>query len=399
MTIPEALIGRLTPEQEMLLLCARTRFGGADAARAAALAAAGPDWELLLKLARAHGVLTLLARALAGLPGTPAAVVERLAEPAWTVARRSIWLSAELLAVLELLTGAGIEALAYKGPVLGAEAWGDPGLRPFADLDLLVPGERFAVAADALLTAGFEAGGIGAGRQLEAHLTHAWEIELSNGRGLIIDLHRSLVARHLARGPDAGELFGRSRTVSVDGHSIPTLGRGDTMVAVCLGGASDLWSSLKAIVDVAELLRAPADWDWPTLLERAHSDGTVRMLLLGVALGCEHAAVPLPEPVAARLTAEPKVLELRQRVWQRLFARGEAPPAYVERNRFWLAIRDRPGDRVASLWLRLWTPTLNDWRVVQLPDSLYPLYYLVRPVRLAWHALTRWLPEAVRRRG
>ena len=399
MTIPEALIGRLTPEQEMLLLCARTRFGGADAARAAALAAAGPDWELLLKLARAHGVLTLLARALAGLPGTPAAVVERLAEPAWTVARRSIWLSAELLAVLELLTGAGIEALAYKGPVLGAEAWGDPGLRPFADLDLLVPGGRFAVAADALLTAGFEAGGIGAGRQLEAHLAHAWEIELSNGRGLIIDLHRSLVARYLARGPDAGELFGRSRTVSVDGHSIPTLGRGDTMVAVCLGGASDVWSSLKAIVDVAELLRAPADWDWPTLLERAHSDGTVRMLLLGVALGCEHAGVPLPEPVAARLTAEPKVLELRQRVWQRLFARGDAPPGYLEHNRFWLAARDRPGDRVASLWLRMWTPTFNDWRFVRLPDSLYPLYYLIRPARLVWHALTRWLPEAVRRRG
>jgi hypothetical protein len=399
MTVPEALVGRLTPEQELLLLCARTRFAGPCAARAASLVANGPDWDALLELARTHGVQTLLARRLAGIPGTPAAASDRLTEAARAVARRSTWLTAELLGVLDLLAGGGIDALAYKGPVLGAEAWGDPALRPFADLDLLVAPEQFAAAAAALRAAGLVAGGIGAGRQLAAHLEHAWEVELSNDRGLVVDLHRGLVARHLARGPHPRELFNRSRSVSVDGRSLPTLGRGDTLVGLCLGGASELWSRLKAVVDVAELLQATADWDWPILLDRAHSDGTVRMLLLGVALGCDHAGVPLPEPAAARLAAEPTVLELRQRVWQRLFARGDAPPGYLERNRFWLAARDRPGDRVASLWLRMWTPTFNDWRFVRLPDSLYPLYYLIRPARLVWHALTRWLPEAVRRRG
>jgi hypothetical protein len=344
-------------------------------------------------------VQTLLARRLAGIPGTPAAARDRLAEAARAVATRSTWLTAELLGVLDLLAGAGIDALAYKGPVLGAEAWGDPALRPFADLDLLVAPEQFAAAAAALLAAGLEAGGIGAGRQLAAHLEHAWEVELSNGRGLVVDLHRSLVARHLARGPHPRELFNRSRSVSVDGRSLPTLGRGDTLVGLCLGGASDLWSHLKAVVDVAELLQAPADWDWPALLERARRDGTLRMLLLGVALGCEHAGISPPEPVTARLADDKAVTGLQLCAWERLFGRGGAAPTYLERNRFWLAARDRPGDRIASLWRRLWTPTFNDWQFVQIPDSLYPLYYLIRPARLAWHAMTRWLPEALSRRG
>jgi hypothetical protein len=153
------------------------------------------------------------------------------------------------------------------------------------------------------------------------------------------------------------------------------------------------------VVDVAELLQAPGGHDWPALLDRARRNGTLRMVLLGVSLGCDLAGEALPAEVAAALAAEPTVASLRRRSWWRLFARGDAPPAYLERNRFWLAARDRSADRVASLWVRLWTPTENDWRFVPLPDRLYPLYYLVRPVRLAWHALTRWVPEALQRRS
>jgi hypothetical protein len=224
-------------------------------------------------------------------------------------------------------------------------------------------------------------------------------VELADSRGLVIDLHRALVARHLARGPAADDLLRRRRALTLDGRAVTTLGGDDTLVALCLGGTSELWSRLKFVVDVAEVLQAPGGHDWPALLDRARRDGTLRMVLLGVSLGCDHAGEAVPAEVAAALEAEPAVGSLQQRAWRRLFARGDAPPAYLERNRFWLAARDRSADRVASLWVRLWTPTENDWRFVPLPDRLYPLYYLVRPVRLAWHALTRWVPEALQRRS
>jgi hypothetical protein len=314
-------------------------------------------------------------------------------------ARRGAWLTAEPFRILDVLDAAGIEALAHKGPVLGREAWGDPALRPFADLDLVVADEDLPAAASALMAAGLEPAGVAPGRRQQAQLAHAWEVELANRHGLVVDLHRSLVARHLARGPRTAELFDRRRTVTLDGRAVSTLGREDTLLALCLGGTSELWSRLKYVVDVAELLQSPGGHDWPALLGRARRDRMLRMVLLGVSLGCDHAGLPLPEPVAATLSGAPRVKALRRQAWRRLFARGDAALGYLERNRFWLAARDRTGDRVASLWLRLWTPTVNDWRFVPLPDALYPLYYLVRPIRLGWHALTRWLPELVWRQG
>jgi hypothetical protein len=43
---------------------------------------------------------------------------------------------------------------------------------------------------------------------------------------------------------------------------------------------------------------------------------------------------------------------------------------------------DRKRDAVLGLARSLLTPTISDWRVVSLPASLYPLYYVFRPVRL-----------------
>src|SRR5688572_33487790 len=52
------------PENELLLLCARTRVGAEAASRAAELARAVEDWDYLYSLARRHAVLPLLQRGL-----------------------------------------------------------------------------------------------------------------------------------------------------------------------------------------------------------------------------------------------------------------------------------------------------------------------------------------------
>jgi len=47
-------------------------------------------------------------------------------------------LTAELFRLLELFSANGISALLIKGPVLAAQAYGDPCVRSYGDLDLLV---------------------------------------------------------------------------------------------------------------------------------------------------------------------------------------------------------------------------------------------------------------------
>jgi hypothetical protein len=81
----------------------------------------------------------------------------------------------------------------------------------------------------------------------------------------------------------------------------------------------------------------------------------------------------------------------------------------VEDSRFYLGTRERGGDKARYLIdflgnriSRLLTPTERDRRFVKLPQPLDLLYYLVRPIRVAWDRLResprrrRWTPRFAR---
>ena len=55
---------------------------------------------------------------------------------------------------------------------------------------------------------------------------------------------------------------------------------------------------------------------------------------------------------------------------------------------------DRRRDRINYFARFLVTPTGEDWEGLQLPDVLFPLYYLYRPLRM-----TKWLARWVWRRA
>ena len=52
----------------------------------------------------------------------------------------------ELAELVYTLAASGIRALPFKGPVFGAQAYGDPSLRVFGDLDLLIATEDVTAA-------------------------------------------------------------------------------------------------------------------------------------------------------------------------------------------------------------------------------------------------------------
>lgn len=92
-----------------------------------------------------------------GRIGLPPAVADHLAERLAERALRTRLLCRELPGVLAAVSAAtGSAPLVLKGPGLLARHYGDqPQLRPFADLDVLVPAARLDAAVDALAAAGF----------------------------------------------------------------------------------------------------------------------------------------------------------------------------------------------------------------------------------------------------
>jgi len=66
-----------------------------------------------------------------------------------------------LLKVLDLLTGSGVEAIPFKGPVLAVQAYGDLLMRSFVDLDILIHAKDLSRVSKILIDQGYILNGLG----------------------------------------------------------------------------------------------------------------------------------------------------------------------------------------------------------------------------------------------
>ena len=55
-----------------------------------------------------------------------------------------------------------------------------------------------------------------------------------------------------------------------------------------------------------------------------------------------------------------------------------------------------PSDRIRYFFGRSFVPAFEDWGWVSLPGSLYPLYYLIRPFRLAMQCGPRLFKQIIK---
>lgn len=394
-------------EAQLLLSCARSRMDGASAAGARAALARGIQWEQLLRTAELQGVAPLLHANLDRLfPGQiPSPHAERLRQACRGVARRNLSLVAELRRLLQQFEGRCIPAIPFKGPMLATSAYGSLTLRRFRDLDVLVR-ERDGDAARRLLAE--------LGYVLGYHVRGQEYHFVDEGRQVMVDLHQRIASSYFPVPADFDVIWGRSRPVSLGGWMVRGMAPEDTAFGLCVHLAKDYctWKErLSQLCDLAELMTTEPALPWDRVLDHARATGGERIVLLALWLTRELLGTSLPDAAVARLASDPKVPPLGTLIRERLLRQLDGSLDYipyereapVEDFRLYLAIRERPGDRIrlvrdfiGTRVGRLVTPTELDHRFLPLPGGLSPLYYLIRPIRVARDRLRR-VPRGPRR--
>jgi len=375
----------LPPEGLLLLACARARPGAADCARVRQLAAAPLDWGLLLRLAQRNGVVGLVFQALqvAGAPHTPADVMARLRAEATAHAQHGLRQVGELVRLAAALEAAGIPLIVLKGPVLAALAYESLALRSSVDLDILVHRRDLPRAVDLLRQRGYELVEQVGPPQVEAYLNAQHHFSLARGE-LLVELHHELRERYFSYHSGVAELWARATPVTVGGRALPALGYADQLITLCFHGLRHCWERLAWICDIAELLRQERDVDWPALLAGLRARGAERMLLLGLFLAHTLLDAPVPPALLARAAADPALPGLARDVLRGLVAPEPPERGLLASARFHLRARERLRDRLRYTVLLTFSPTMGDWSLAALPRPLAFLYYLIRPLRLAW---------------
>ncbi len=303
---------------------------------------------------------------------------------AWTANMRQL---VEAGRLLNRLTAAGHEAVLLKGAALiASRAYDDAGLRPMADVDVLVRCDEASAVMGLLRTSGWKPVGWAAfcnAPELTIPVRHSHGFVHPSGAQ--VDLHWHVLWESCANDADA-VFWARARTIDWFGRVVRVLDPAHQLLHVCVHGAR--WerpSTLRWVADAVHLLETFPALDWTEVEAAARRHGVVLALREALRTLVDLLAAPVPPDVLARLA--------RHRIGsaERLQYRLQMTPPGLLRGLPLLAVHQW---RLAR--------SVGGWPVVGLPRYLRRMYEIEHlrqvPAAVA-HGLRARRAEAARTVG
>ena len=402
----------LSPELYFLIACCQ-----ADPSKDLALNAGTPvvktkeECNALIGLAHQHGILPLVYKTLKRLSeeekmGNPVGLavpnVYGKSESAtnetnpfthllsdlkhfyMSIVQKNMLMTSELLRIMKLLEENNIEALAFKGPALAQMAYGDITLRQYGDLDILVHKKDFRNIASMMQEKGYSPH-----YPIETFTGDKVMFEMNNdcpfydrNRGLAVEIHWDFF-RKLALPTERFTPWENTITVTINGQTVQTLSPETHLLYHSLHGAKHVWERLEWIVDIDRFIRSTPTLNWDKTVTMAKGMGAEKMFFSGIALAQKYFHTPLPDDIRLRCQA----LELEPfiaYVESELGSDSPAAEGSLTKLSKVIGLRDNLYYKTMTLLAFLFRPGINERRSIILPDSLFWLYWLLRPVGMAY---------------
>jgi len=376
-------------EVKILLSCSGAHIETKKAEKINDLLDKDINWDLLLDIANRERMLSLLYRNLILISPdkVPSAVMTRLRNSYLSNSSRNLLLTRELLFIIENFDAKCIPIMPFKGPVLAEQVYGDIALRSFTDLDLLIPEREFGRAEELLQSLGYLNDLKLTPAQNAAFLKSEHHHHFNNNKtGTSVELHWRISTSLFSLQPDLSGAWNRAKITTVIGKNVLSFSPEDTLLILCEHGARHQWSQLSWIYDIAGMVETK-NINLPRLIEQAQLNGKERPLLLGLFLASDLLDADLSPEIywmakgdnAIRANAE----QVKNDLVARASVRGSMGRDASERMNeldFYYNLMNR--HQLLRTLLRAFTPRIKDVNITSLPDALFPLYYLVRPLRL-----------------
>ena len=368
----------------MILHCSRTRVDAERAGQIRALASGSIDWDYLVGTAQRHGVLPLLCQNLSAVcpDAVPAQVLAELKQQFLGNAQRSLFLTGEMFRLLGQLEAAGVKVMPFKGSVLASVYYGNPALRAFGDIDLLVESGAVARASGVLSNAGYRDADHLTPEQLQCCKRYANSLNfIHHSSGIAVDLHWAAWPDWFSSRQSAAFFRADAERLSVCGRDVLARSAEVTLLMLCLHGTKHAWSALGSVCDVHELVCSTPALDWRGLLNQGRQLRAERLLLLGLSLAQRLLGTPLPICVQQELNSEPVVSSMAAEMGNRIFT-GTAASEVALIPGVLLRARRGLAQKLMCTLRFAFKPSLTDICSVRLPRPFFLLYHIVRPVRL-----------------
>jgi len=201
--------------------------------------------------------------------------------------------------VLRALADAAIPTMLLKGAALTGPYYGDSGLRPMQDFDVMVPRSRVFEAMRILSEAGWK-GTYHASPERRVEVTRS--VPYTNPRRHQLDLHWHLLSNCWNADRDEG-FWARSLPFTFQGVPTARLSATEQLLHVCAHGV--WWDEpppIRWIADAFMILRSSlSEIDWPGLIARVEFHHLALPIGDGLAYLRDRLGAAIPDDVIARL--------------------------------------------------------------------------------------------------
>lgn len=338
--------------EELLIYCARPNLKPSEIEKIKTLVKQEIDWQKLIETANFHKLIPLLYQNFNNICPelVPNEVLIQLKQQFQANATRNLFITSELIKLLDLFESHDIYAIPIKGAVLAVCAYGNIALRQFSDLDILVREQDAIKARDLLVAVGYESTYDFNREQEVARLKSPYCKDnnyFHKHTRVNLDFHWQLLQKYLSFPLHHEELWQRHGTVSIAGKTVRDLSPEDNLLFLCVHGSRDRWNKLRLISDVAHLIEVSPEMNWVWLMKQAKILGCKRRFLLGILLTRTLLGTELPKEILQSIEAEPELKSVAAEVSQKLFEKDNTPPKLMAKSLFDISVRERIVDKVS----------------------------------------------------
>jgi hypothetical protein len=383
-----ALTVEVVPEWSLLLAASSPDQRDRDLNHIRPLLDQPLDWNAILRLADQHGIASLLYQNLAPLHDVvPPAVLASLRQNYERNIHKSLFLTRELIRILDCLDGLAIDVIPYKGVVLAEIYYGDMALRQSGDMDLFIRQQDVTRIKSEVRALGYTPRVLIPEDAEHDYIDSGYECTFDSAAGInLLELQWALQPRFYAVDFDMDGLFERAVTVYVADRSVKTPSPEDLLLILSVHAAKHVWGRLIWLCDIAQIIKRQ-NLDWDGIQSQSQELGIKRILHITLLLTHRFLATPVPAPIKDAVLADRAALDFSERIAASVAAGVVYEEEKLSYFRLMMRLRERPLDRLRFLGRLTLTPGPGEWEAVRLPKSLFGFYRLVRLGRLA----ARWV--------
>lgn len=391
MNVKKPDLGKLVPyetrdEIKLILACSKGSITEDTRETIAILLKKELNWDYLFRQAERQGLIPLIYYNLkiTAPERVPEDILQRMNEIYLISMKRSMIQTRELLQVIQLCSDHEIPVIAYKGVALSQQVYGDIGLRISSDIDIIVRQQDVIQVKDLLISQGYTPQISLTPEQEKKFIQARCEYNLSHPHKTMIEVHWQFFPRNYLSPFKETDIWSGLKALSLEGTEIFTLSTEMLIIALCIHGAKHQWRELKQICDIAGIINSEKDINWEIIVKIAREKRIERITFLGLRLAEVFMKTRLPGFVSDAISRDPAIQHLVSSRIEHMFIKEQNPGGEIQMVFYWLSVREKIRDKLQAIILLTFKPDHDDWAFISLPHVFSPLYYVIRPIRLAF---------------